>query len=268
MILQFSLYAFAGGLSGLFAGLFGIGGGLVAIPFLVFALPYAGFSQQVIMHVAVTTSLANIVVTSLVSIYSHHKRHAVQWEIIKRITLACLLGASFGALCAKNLPGQILQIIFSGFVFFIAYSLLTKKEPLVMTPCLPTGFKAQIPIFGISAFCSLLGMGGGSLMVPYFNYYHMPLRQAVGTASACGFFIACAGLAVLLMLTFHVHSPQSWMFGYLYWPAFLGMSLGSVLLTPLGAKLTHVLPVAILRRGFAIFLLFVGLSMVYKVIKP
>lgn len=265
MLIPLLSYLAAGALSGLLAGLFGIGGGLVAIPFLAFALPYMGFAPETVMHVAVATSLANIVVTSCVSIYAHHQRQSINWTILKQVLLSCIIGATLGGMLVNIMPSTVLQIIFGLFVFFIAYAMLTRKKIPDDNLQLPQGLALYLPVTGIAAFCSLLGMGGGSLMVPYLSHYGLPLRKAVGTSSACGLFIALAGLLCLMISTEHISLIKPWMSGYLYWPAFLCMSAGSILFTPLGAKLTHTLPVPLLKRGFALFLIVVGISMIYKV---
>lgn len=264
MAIEIISYLLGGALSGLLAGLFGIGGGLVVIPFLAFALPYVGFSESMVMHVAVATSLANIVVTSIVSVYSHHKRNGVLWPIFKRVLPSCIIGAMAGALIAILVSSHVLETIFGLFVFFVAYSLIRSPIHGSENKMLPTGFKLYASMFSIAGFCSLLGMGGGSLMVPYYSYYNVPMRNAVGTSAACGLFIGLSGLICLMFSEFHMVSPKPWMTGYLYWPAFAFMSVASVAFAPLGAKLAHTLPVPTLKRFFAGFLVLVGISMLYK----
>ncbi|MFN7098652.1 MAG: sulfite exporter TauE/SafE family protein, partial [Gammaproteobacteria bacterium] len=165
MGLEIISYLVGGALSGLLAGLFGIGGGLVVIPFLAFALPDVGFPDAMVMHVAIATSLANIVVTSVVSTYSHHKRNGVRWDIFRQVLLSCILGAMAGALLAILISSHVLEIIFGLFVFLVAYSLVRPQVHGADSRTLPTGFKLYSSMFGIAGFCSLLGMGGGSLMV-------------------------------------------------------------------------------------------------------
>jgi hypothetical protein len=264
-MIEIICFIIGGALSGLMAGLLGIGGGLIVVPFLAFALPYAGFPNDIIMHIAVATSLANIVVTSIVSLYSHHKRGAVIWPLFMQMLPGSIAGAILGALLASVLASKSLQIIFALFVFFMAYNLAKPKTEAAGTMQLPSKTSLFLGSTGIAGFCSLLGMGGGSLMVPYFNHYHVPMRNAVGTSAACGFTIALAGITSLMLSEIHTPSPAAWMTGYLYWPAFITMSIASVALAPLGAKLAHTLPVPLLRRIFAGFLVVVGISMLYKV---
>ncbi|NNM58300.1 MAG: sulfite exporter TauE/SafE family protein [Legionellales bacterium] len=264
MLIQIICYLIGGALSGLLAGLLGIGGGLVVVPFLVFALPYAGFPETHLMHVAVATSLANIVVTSIVSFYSHHRRNAVLWRVVNRINISCIVGAAAGAVLAIWLPSHILSLIFGIFVFFIAYLLLRPQTLEQKNRTLPPPVQLNSSAFGIATFCSLLGMGGGSLMVPFLNYYGISMRESIGTSAACGFFIALSGLVCLMLLQLHVSTSIHWMIGYLYLPAFLCMSVASVAFAPLGAKLAHTLPVPLLKKIFAGFLVIVGISMFYK----
>jgi uncharacterized membrane protein YfcA len=263
MLYELLFYLVGGTLSGLMAGLLGIGGGLVVVPFLAFALPYAGFPSQTVMHVAVATSLANIVITSMMSMYSHHTRHAVLWPIVYRLLPWLAMGAIAGGLLAIIFPSRWLESIFGVFAFFISYRLLRAHTVQEDHP-LPQGPKLWGSVFSIAGFCALLGMGGGSLMVPYLSHYNTPMRQAIGTAAACGFPIALMGLITLMLSNVGLVSVKPYMTGYLYWPAFIVMSIASITFAPLGAKLTHILPVPILRRIFGVFLLIVGASMLYS----
>jgi len=263
MIIEILLFIVAGSLAGLLAGLLGIGGGLLVVPFLAFYLPFIGVKSQYVMHISVATSLAIIVFTSMASVYGHYRHGQILWGTSRQLLAGLILGAISGAIIADFLPSNILRIMFGVFVLIIAYRMmLAKKE--VRHSGLP-GTKGLIAAgFGIAGFCTLLGTGGGSLMVPFLARCNVPLRRAVATSAVCGFPIALTGVVSLILTGQDVGDLPAWSAGYVYWPAFLGLVIPSMLCAPLGAKLTQVVPVAILRKFFAVFLLLVGIDMLSK----
>ena len=259
-------YLLAGGLTGLLAGLLGIGGGLVVVPFLAFFLPLLGFPNAYVMHVAIATSLAIIVITSLSSAYSHQRKHAIEWPLVKKMVLGCVIGAVIGSQIADLLPSGILRIVFGLFVFLMAYRLLTGHQVHGDGRQLPGRAGLGISSIIISGFCTILGTGGGSLLVPFFSFYNVPMRNAVATSAACGFPIALAGAIGLLLAgkSETVLIPHA--IGYIYYPAFIAMVIPGMLCAPVGAKLAHSVPTLLLKKIFAVFLIFVGIDMLYKAV--
>ncbi|KOR33049.1 membrane protein, partial [Achromatium sp. WMS3] len=182
---MFSIYLGIGITAGILAGLLGIGGGLVVVPALSFIFIAQGFAPSLAMHLAAGTSLASICVTSLASVKTHHKYEAVLWENVKIFTPGVVIGAMIGAMLSGSLPGDIVRILFSIFVFATAAQLGFGGSPAPERrfPSPRGATIAGTTIGGISAF---LGVGGGSLIVPYLVWCNIPIRQAVGTSSACG----------------------------------------------------------------------------------
>jgi uncharacterized membrane protein YfcA len=262
-MLEIILYAFCSTLSGFMAGLLGIGGGLVIVPALVFLLPKFGFPQDYVMHVAVATSLALIIVTSISSTYTHHKKQAVDWQLFKKLFLGLIVGALLGAYIADWLKSSYLEILFGLFVWYIAYTLFFKKNITKEESHLPGKWVLKIHGIFIAAFCTLLGMGGGSLFVPYFSHYGVSMRRAVATSSACGFPLAVAGVIGLIIVGTNEVALPAGTVGYIYLPAFFAMAIPSVAFAPLGAKLAHRLSLVLLRRIFAVFLVLVGIDMLW-----
>ncbi len=180
-----SFYLAVGALAGLLAGLFGIGGGLIIVPVLILAFSYQGFAPEVLTHMAIATSLATIVVTSLSSVRAHNKRGAVNWPIVKAIAPGILVGAWLGAQFAAQLTGVELRVLLGVFVLLIAAQM-------------GLGFKAsaqrEVPgkvglsIAGviIGSISALFGIGGGSLTVPFLSYCNVKMQEAVATAAAVG----------------------------------------------------------------------------------
>jgi len=258
------LYILGGILTGFLAGLLGIGGGLVLVPFLVFFLPLIDIPSIYIMHIAIATSLAIIVVTSFSSAYSHNKAGGIRWDIVKKMVLGCLIGALIGAQVADFLPSNMLQVFFGFFVFFMSYRLLAPQSGTVKKQHLPKRIGLGVSGLTISGICTLLGTGGGSLLVPFFSFFGLPMQNAVATSAACGFPIALAGVVGLLFAGHYETITLPYMTGYVYWPAFLGMVIPSVIFAPIGAKIAYKLPTITLRKIFGAFLIFVGVDMLYK----
>lgn len=259
-------YLVVGAMTGLFAGLLGIGGGLVVVPFLAFFLPLLNFPDAYVMHIAIATSLSIIVITSLSSAYSHHRKGAIQWDITKKMVLGCIIGGLIGSQVADLLPSGILRIIFGIFVFLMAFRLFTGHKVHGDGRQLPGRAGLGIASIIISFFCTILGMGGGSLLVPYFSFYNVPMRNAVATSASCGFPIALSGAIGLLLAGTSETVLLPHTAGYIYLPAFVAIVIPSVLFAPLGAKLTHMIPTSLLRKFFAVFLVFVGLDMLHQAI--
>ena len=258
------LYLALGALAGTMAGLFGIGGGLVIVPTLVFAFRAQGFDTEVLTHMAIGTSLATIVVTAVSSLRAHHQELGVRWDLFWRLTPGIVAGVMGGAWLAAALSGAALQVAIGIYAVVTAWKMGLGKSPNPSRELPGTiGLFASGGLIGaISAIC---GLGGGSLTVPFLYWCNVPIAQAAGTAAACGFPLAVFGAATNVWAGWGRAGLPPWSSGYVYWPATLGIVLMSTPCARLGAKLAHRLPALRLRRGFAIFLLFVGASFFYAV---
>lgn len=259
--MEFYIYYLVTGLiAGVLAGLLGVGGGLVIVPVLTYIFLQQGFDATIVVHLALGTSLATIVFTSMSSVWAHHKHGAIQWHIFWRITPGILLGALLGAWIADQISTQGLRRFFAFFEWAVALQLLFGLVPgsARSLPVAPIIAAVGVVIGIVSA---LVGIGGGTLTVPFLVYCSVAIRQAVATSSACGMPIAIAGaLGFFLVGKDTAQLPaQSW--GYIYWPALLFISMASVSAAPLGAFLAHRLPAARLKQIFALVLIALGLYM-------
>ena len=251
------LYLAVGAFAGTLAGLFGVGGGLVIVPVLVFIFKGQGISEAVIMHLAVGTSLATIVFTAISSVRAHHKRGAVRWDVVQRLTPGIVVGALLGTVIADAMPAAVLRIFFAVFELTVAGLLWWNHQPAAHRGLPGTlGMSAAGGVIG--AVSSIVGIGGGTLTVPFLTWCKVHLRQAIATSSACGLPIAVAGALGFLIMGWNEAQLPAWTTGYIYWPAFAGIGIASVLFAPLGAKLAHALPVDTLRKFFALFLAALG----------
>lgn len=249
-----------GAAAGTFAGLLGVGGGVIVVPGLAFVLGSGVVPGERLMQVAVGTALATLVATSLSSIRAHHRRHAVRWPVVARLAPGLVVGAGIGAVIADALPTRGLAIVFGTFLLLMAVRLAVPWRPAVHRQ-VPSS--AWLGGWGVAmgTVASLLGIGGAAMTVPLLTWSNVPLRESVGTAAACGLPIAVAGAASFVVAGWGTPGMPAWATGYVYWPAFAVLAPTTVLFAPVGARLTHALPVRLLRRGFAVFLAIVGVRM-------
>lgn len=254
----FASYLALGALAGTLAGLFGIGGGLIIVPVLIFSFGLQGVSPEVAAHLAVGTSLATIVFTSLSSIRSHDNRGAVRWEIFRPMAVGIVVGAVLGAWSASLLSGPALELVIGVFVIAVAIKMLTGANPKPGRD-VPghTGLAASGGFVGWAS--AIFGIGGGTLTVPYLNWCNVRMQQAVGTSAACGLPIAVAGALGNVWTGWNHASLPEYSVGFIYLPAFIGIVLTSVFFARFGAALAHRLDGAVLKRIFAVVLLVVGL---------
>ena len=186
------IYLGLGVVVGILAGLLGVGGGLVIVPMVVFTLTWQGVPSQHLMHLALGTSLASIIFTSVSSFWAHHKRGAVNWTVVRRIVLGILTGTFLGSCLAARMSTNLLKGVFVVFLFYMGFQMLTNKKPK------PTrGLPGPLGMFGvgngIGAVSALVGIGGGSLSVPFMVWCNVTVHEAIGTSAAIGFPIAVAG---------------------------------------------------------------------------
>jgi len=252
-----------GVVAGVLAGLLGIGGGVVIVPALVFIFSHyhSNIPSEYLMHFAVGTSLATIVLTALSSIYAHHQHRAVRWQIVKWLTPGLVVGTLLGAAVADSLSSNHLQLVFGIFLIIVAIQMAISKQPPAHRQ-LPNGWGIGLISLIIGKMSALVGIGGASMNVPFLTWCNVPVREAVGTAAACGLPIAIAGTLGFIVTGWSLSEPTpAWSLGYVYLPAFMSIVATSLIFAPLGAKLTHSIPVNVLKRFFALFLLAVGIKM-------
>jgi uncharacterized membrane protein YfcA len=260
------IYLLTGAFVGFFAGLLGIGGGLIIVPVLVTMFTVQDFPADRIIHMALGTTMATIIFTSIASLRTHHQHGAVDWQIVKNITPGIFLGTLGGATLAGSMTGQLLSIIFVIFIFYAATQMLLQFRP---SPMFQLPGKIGLLLAGtvIGALSSLVAIGGGLLSVPFLTLCKIKLQRAIGTAAAIGFPIALAGtigyVANGLMQSETLPNDS---LGYIYLPALIWLASASMLMAPLGARLTHSTKTVILRTIFVVLLYGLGVRMLISLI--
>ncbi len=256
------LYLVGGAVAGTLAGLLGIGGGLVVVPFLVLMLPHQGVPDNYVMHMAVGTTLMITMCTAVSSIRAHHRSGGILWDIAKTMFPALFLGAIIGANIADSVPSRALQILFGLFALFTAAKFFIHFKPKTIRP-MPNNWILRGWSLLFSSFCSLLGLSGGVLVVPYLNRHNIKMENAVATSAVGTLPIAVGGGFSFLITGLNEVGLPHYSTGYIYWPAFFGIAITTIFFAPLGAKLAHRLPEKILKRVFAIFMIVVGIDMLF-----
>ncbi|MCF8031965.1 MAG: sulfite exporter TauE/SafE family protein [Desulfarculaceae bacterium] len=262
-IIPWLVFAGVGAVAGVLAGLLGVGGGLVMVPAVVFYLEAAGTAPQHVLHLALGTSLAIIVFTSISSFRAHHRRGAVVWPIVTKITGGILVGTYAGSYLAAQLSTRFLTIFFVAFLYLVALQMLLeiKPKPSRTIPGWPGTSLAGLTIGGLSA---LVGIGGGSMSVPFMSWCNVPIHRAIGTSAAIGLPIALAGAAGYVVNGWGVAGLPPHTLGFVYLPALIGVAAVSVFFAPLGARLAHKLPTGLLKKVFAAFIVLVGTKMLWS----
>ncbi len=262
------IYVGVGCIAGLLAGLLGVGGGLVIVPMLGFCLArQPGIPATAVMHMALATSMASIMFTAVSSAWAHHRRGAVEWRVVRRIVPGVLLGTFLGSCVAARLSTGFLKVFFVVFLFYVASQMLVDRKPKPSREF--PGWAGMVGVGGvIGVVSSLVGIGGGTLSVPFMVWCNLAVHRAIGTSSAIGFPIAVGGTIGYLYNGLHVPDLPPLSLGFIYLPALVGIVCASVLTAPLGARLAHSLPVSRLKRFFAVLLVVMATRMLWSVVAP
>ena len=256
-------FAVIGIFAGISAGLLGLGGGLVTVPALLYVFKFYGMPETHLMHIAVSTSLMVMIVTSMSSLMSHHRGRNVDWPLMRRLSGGLIVGGFLGAYSAILFSSQKLQQVFAVYAFLMSIRLwismlvLTVSTRLLQQPYL---FVAGSVFGSISA---LVGMGGGTMIVPYLLLAGKNIQQAIGTSAACAFPIAVAGVIGFMVFAEQEGSENSWQTGFVHWQAFLGVISTSIIFAPLAAKWAKKLPLILLERLFSLVLMAVSVSLFF-----
>jgi len=250
--------------AGFLAGLLGIGGGMVMVPFLTILLSQRGVENNLAIKMAIATSMATIIFTSISSVRAHHKRGAVRWDLVKGLAPGIVLGsmiASVGVFAL--LKGSNLSIFFGLFVGFSATQMFLDKKPAPSRQ-VPGTLGLVSAGSAIGFFSGLVGAGGAFISVPFMTWCNVLIQNSVATSAALGFPIAVANVAGYIVSGQNVQGLPDDAFGYLWVPALFVIASCSVFSAPLGAKTAHKFPVKKLKRTFACVLYLLAVYMLYK----
>lgn len=260
LILTLLAMGMAGGFA---AGLLGIGGGMVLVPFITMIFTAKHFPPAVVVHMAIATSLATIMFTSLSSVRAHHARGAVLWPVARQLAPGIVIGSWIGPWFGKQLDTTALALVFAAFVAFSATQMLRNKKPAAARE-LPPAPGMVAAGAGIGVVSGVVGAGGGFISVPFMSWCNVKIHNAVATSAALGFPIALSGTLSNIWFGWNEPGLPAYSLGYIYLPALAVISAASVTTAPLGARAAHKMPVKELKRVFALILYALAGYMLWK----
>ncbi len=254
-----------GAVAGFLAGLLGVGGGLIIVPALVWVLEQGGFQQHV-QHLALGTSLAVMVFTSFSSVRAHHKHGAVDWNLIKKMALPMIIGTLLGSQVAGFIPSMGLKWFFVIYAYTIAAQTFFNLRPEGGRP-LPNTFGLWCVGSVIGIISSFVGIGGGSMSVPFLTWCRVPIQKAIANSAALGWPIAVSGTIGYIFSGVQTDHLPPFSVGFVYLPGLITLSIVTTLMAPIGAKVAHKLPVSKLKKAFAFILVITASEMLWKLLQ-
>ena len=260
------LYMVLGAFVGFMAGFLGLGGGGILVPLLASIFIYPGMSVDSVVHLALGTSLACMIISSSASIRAHASRGAIVWPVVRGMALGIILGAFLTAQVAANINSTYIAIFFALFMALIAVQMFFNWQPKPSQK--PISFRGLIVAgVGIGSVSALAAVGGGFLTVAYFGYKNIDMKKAIGTSATIGFLIAITGTIGYMMSGWSKTLSDPYTLGYIYVPAFLAISIASSITAPYGARCSHSLPEAYLKKIFAGISLALSIKMLVSFIQ-
>lgn len=260
-----SLFALLGAFVGFVAGLLGVGGGGIMVPVMTSLFLWKGNGDDKAVHLALGTSMASIVVTSISSMMAHHRRGGVNWQVVRAMVPGIILGTYVATFFVSLLNAIFLASFFSIFMFFVAIQMIFGAKPNP-SRALPHRSILVATGAGIGGISALVSIGGGSLSVPFLYWHNIPLKKAVGTSAAIGFPIALSGTIGYLINGPDGSASPEGVLGFIYIPGVVAVSVVSAITAPLGVKLAHNIPVDLIKKIFSILLIGLSIKMLFAVV--
>jgi len=260
-----SLFLLVGCFAGFMAGLLGVGGGGIMVPILTSIFLLKGVPLDHVVHLALGTSMASMIITTFSSFRAHASRRSVIWRVVRGMSIGIIMGTFLATFLASYMSSFYLAIFFSMFMAYVSSQMFLNKKP---KPSRELAGNAGLFIAGsaIGAISALVSIGGGALTVPYLTWQNIEIKKAIGTSAAIGFPISIAGTIGYLVNGWAFTLPGEYTFGFVYLPAALFISTTSFFTAPYGAKLSHKLPVATLKKVFAVLLFTLSIKMLVSVL--
>lgn len=253
-------YLVLGALVGYMAGLLGLGGGGILVPLLSSIFLQQGIGVDKVVHVALGTSLACMLIASVASIRAHASRGAVDWQIVRGMSPGIIVGSFLTTQLAANVSSAFIALFFALFMALIAVQMFINWQP---NPSLtPTSF-GRLIVAGVAvgSVSALAAVGGGFLTIAYLEYKNVDIKKAIGSSSAIGFPIAVTGTVGYMINGWHDSLSNPYVFGFINVPAFLAISIATAIVAPCGAARSHSLPEVYLKKVFAIISLILSVKM-------
>ncbi len=264
-VLSIIIYMVIGAFAGFLAGLFGVGGGIILVPGFYYTLSWLYPEGSHLMQISIGTALATIIITGSSSVRAHAARHNIRHDIIWKLGIGVAIGSLLSAVIADSLPSETLKSFFAIMIMLLAALMVMGPEKLTQKigrfDHFPNKIISTISGMIIGCLSGLMGIGGATLSVPFMTLFRTEMRQAVGTASAIGLFIALPSAAGFMITGLSEQTGIPHTIGYIYYPAWLAVISCSMVTAIFGARLAHHLDPKKLKRIFAGFMVLLAVSM-------
>lgn len=261
--MEIFLYLLLGTFSGVLAGLFGIGGGIIIIPTLFYIFSFLGFSESILSHMVLGSSLGVIVFSSFSSTFSHNLRDAVNWKLLKIIAPSICVGSALGGITAGNIDSETLQGLIALFLLIASIQMIFEFPPPNQNP--KTTITGPLIVGGgIGWLSGVFGIGGGIFSVPYFYHRGLKMMHAIGTSAACGIPIAISGSISYMIIGMNNTELPDLSIGFVYLPATLIVGIVSALTAKFGVRISHRMKQKKLRIGFAFLVMIMALNLLIR----
>lgn len=253
-----------GAIAGVIAGLLGVGGGIVLVPAFYYAFTSLGYDSEQMMQICVATSLATIIFTSLRSVSSHHKKGAVDWDILRGWAPGIAFGAVSGVVMARGMKSESLMMVFGVLGVIVGLYLAFGRSNWRLGTAMPVGVARVVAAPALGFLSVLMGIGGGSFGVPMMTLYNRPIHRAVATAAGFGVIIAVPSVIGFLLSGWGMEGRPPFSIGLVNIPAFAIVITMTLLTAPLGVKIAHAMDPKPLKRVFAAFIMLMAVNMLRK----
>lgn len=266
MLSAILVFLAVGAIAGLVAGLLGLGGGVVVVPLLSIALASVGVAPEYVYRMAVATSMAGIIFTALSSAKAHNQASPLRFDLIKPLAPSLVIGTLGGSYLATSLDPALLKIVFTLFLYFLAARMLLNWQLKPRQKKLPAPAIGVVGM-GMGVMCSLIGVGGGTMLVPFLTWINTPIHNAIGVSAALSFFIAASGTVGYVLNGLNQSGLPAWSLGYVHLLALACIVPTSVLTAPFGVKLAYRLSPKQLKIVFGLTMLVLGSGMLWGLLK-
>jgi len=261
-LIELIIFIFTGILTGMAAGLFGLGGGLIIVPVVTYSLiSFSNTPLDSAILSGISTSLASMVLTGAMATYAHTKNKNIDYKIIHRFVIGIIFGSLLIGYIINIFPGQMLKNFFIVYTFFIAYKIQTHKKKFISNPIIHNNLMSNFVGFIFAIISGLVGIGGATLFVPFLIRNNIPAKLAIGTSSALGFLIGLVASISIFISSLYVDPINNSMFGFIYLPAILFLTLPSLIFVQLSANWLLNISDANVKKLFSSMLLIIGLLM-------